>query len=61
MSPQIGIPTAAGSRWFAQALVSVQTPAPFHLNCRAVETNCYRALLVANNVENDGAEQAETS
>ena len=39
----------------------VQTPAPFHFNCLAVEPNCYRLPVVVNNVENDGAGYAETS
>jgi hypothetical protein len=44
-----------------QALVYVQTPAPFHFNRLAVEPNCYRVPAVVNNVENDGAGDAETS
>jgi hypothetical protein len=39
--------------------VYVQTPAPFYFNRLAVETNCHRVPVVVNNVENDGAEQAE--
>ena len=44
-----------------QALVYVQIPASFYFNCLGVEMNCYRAPVVVNNVENDGAERVEAS
>ena len=37
------------------------TPAPFYFTTARPEMHYCRAPVVANNVENDGAEQAETS
>jgi len=44
-----------------QALVCVQTPAPFYFNRPVVETDCYRVPVAVNNVENNGAERADAS